>query len=193
MKAYDVNDTWGMIETWCAENAPAVFEGLNGPASEEAIVETERELEVQFPVDFRSSLLIHDGQADGSPWMIYGWELLSLERIQSERSVWKSLLDSGDFDGVDSDADGEFIRTDWWHNHWVPITYSGSGDHHVLDLAPAADGQLGQIFRMWHDDGERLLMGNSFSDFLARYASALQSGDLVYAEDYEAIVPKQDV
>lgn len=193
MRAYEVEETWAMIEAWCAKHAPDVLQSLNGPASEEAIAETERELEIQFPMDFRNSLLIHDGQTFDSPWMLYGWELLSLERIKSERAVWKGLLDSGDFDGIDSDADGEHIRTDWWHADWVPITYSGSGDHHVLDLAPAAGGQFGQVFRMWHDDGERLLMGSSFADFLARYAGALASGDLVYSDDYEAIVSKDEL
>jgi len=37
----------------------------------------------------------------------------------------------------------------------APLTDSGSGDRHCLDLDPAPGGSVGQVILMWHDSPER--------------------------------------
>ena len=64
---------------------------------------------------------------------------MAVERIVEEWKVWKELLDGGDFKGRTSDSGG-YTVTDWWSPLWIPLSYSGAGDHHCLDLNP---GQLG--------------------------------------------------
>src|SRR5262249_22749794 len=124
---------WSRIEAWLKANAPAVFAFLRPGASARAIAQAETVLGVTLPADVCAFYRIHDG-ADSTVF-IEGWELLSLERIADEWRAWKELLDSGTFANFRSESDGRTL-TDWWSPSWVPLTYSGSGDHHSLDLAP---------------------------------------------------------
>jgi cell wall assembly regulator SMI1 len=61
-----------------------------------------------------------------------------------------------------------------------------------LDLDPASGGAIGQIITMWHDDAERKVLAPSFQVWLHQVASSLQSGDLVFSDDYNGIVSKDD-
>jgi len=171
-----MDQTWERIEAWLAVNAPAVAAGLNPPASPESLAATEQFLGVQFPDDVRASYLRHDGQQSYSPGLLEGWEWLSLERIRGEWQVWKDLLDGGDFNGIESDADGRGVRKDWWNPAWIPLTYSGGGDHHCLDLAPGKRGVHGQIIEMWHDEGSRPVVARSFGEWLADFADGFEAG-----------------
>lgn len=121
---------WSRIERWLEANAPLAFAGLKAPATIIEIEETEQFLGVTLPESVRRSYLRHNGQTPDSPAILIGWEWLSLERIRNEWKVWKDLLDGGDFDGIENGEDGTAIRRDWWHPAWIPISYSGSGDHH---------------------------------------------------------------
>ena len=188
-----MDGTWGRIEAWLAANAPIVAAGLNPPASSEAIADAEQYLGVQFPADVRASYLRHDGQRFDSPGLLDGWEWLSLERIRDEWKVWKDLLDGGDFNGIRSDADGRFVRKDWWNPAWIPLTYSGSGDHHCLDLAPGPQGRSGQIIEMWHDEGARPVVASSFGKWLADFADGLEAGDFVLSDEYGGLCRREDL
>jgi cell wall assembly regulator SMI1 len=179
---------WQRIEAWLAANAAPIATGLNPPATVKELTDTEQFLGVQFPEDVRNSYLRHNGQAFDSPWMIDGWEWLSLERIQDEWKVWKGLLDGGDFEGIQSDADGSSVRNDWWNPAWIPLTYSGSGDHHCLDLAPGPQGKVGQIIEMWHDEGSRPVVAASFRAWLSEFANALENNELVLSDEYGSLV-----
>jgi cell wall assembly regulator SMI1 len=155
------DSSWERIERWLAVNAPEVADGLDSPASEEDIADAEQELGVRFPDSVRAAYLRHDGQRRDAPSTLYGWEWLSMARIREEWSVWKELLDGGDFDGLSNDADGLAVRSDWWHPAWIPLTYDGMGNHHCLDLAPGPGGAVGQVIEMWHDAGSRPVVGSA--------------------------------
>ena len=173
---------WMRIEKWLAEHAPASASGLNPPASAAAIAAAEKAMGVTFPDDVRATYLRHDGQAPDSPWIFEGWEWLSLERMVEEWQVWKGLLDGGDFEDTDGDGDGDTVRSDWWNPGWIPLTYSGGGDHHCMDLAPGPQGENGQIIEMLHDDGNRQLLASNFSEWIAAYADRLEAGELEVTE-----------
>jgi cell wall assembly regulator SMI1 len=179
-----VNEIWQRIERWLAANAPTVLEGLNPPATRQQIAETEQFLGITFPAELQAAYLRHDGQSQSSPWFLEGWEWLSLERIRDEWNVWKELLDGGDFDGLENDDTSGKVLTDWWNPNWIPLTYSGSGDHHCLDLEPGLKGTRGQIIEMWHDEGSRTTVANSFGEWLAAFADHLEAGEFVFSEEY---------
>ena len=187
-----MDESWTRIEAWLNANAPAVAAGLNPPASPDELAETERYLGVRFPDGVRASFLRHDGQSPDSPWMLDGWELLSLGRIRNEWAVWKELLDDGSFADTESDTDGSAVRTDWWHPAWIPLTYDGGGNHHCLDLAPGPHGAPGQIIEMWHDEGSRPVVAPSFEDWLAGFADALEAGELAFSDEEEALCRRED-
>jgi cell wall assembly regulator SMI1 len=176
---------WHRIETWLQANAPAVV--LNPPASRAEITEAETVLGVTFPPDLVETFLLHNGQADGTPWLLDGWEFMSLERIVDEWTVWKDLLDGGDFDGSHSDSDGATV-TDWWHPRWIPLTYDGAGNHHCLDLHPGPSGTAGQIIRMWHDDPSREVLARSYREWLDLLVTAFEAGRYELSEEYGGIV-----
>jgi len=181
---------WDRIEAWLRANAPVIFESLRAGASAEALAEAERALGVTFPDDVRASYRIHNG-ADSTVF-IEGWELLSLERIRDEWAAWKDLLDRGTFVEFQSRPDGRTLP-DWWSPAWIPLTYSGAGDHHSLDMSPGPEGVAGQIIIMFHDDESRPVVAESFSGWLERFADDLDAGRYVYSADYGGLVPPEDV
>lgn len=171
------------LERWIKHHATADSLWFNPPATAEEIAVTEAALGVTLPDEMKQLYLRHDGQQPGAPWLLYGWEWLSLERIRSEWKVWKELLDSNTFDGMTRAADGEQVRADWWNAKWIPFTYSGSGDHHCVDLAPGPEGRVGQIIEMWHDDGVRPVVAPDILSFFNGFVADLQAGRWRYLPD----------
>ncbi len=186
---------WQTIEQKLQDIAPEVYNGLQEGATDAEISELEEVIGVQLPPDLVAFYRIHNGQSPESPGFIHCEEWLSLARILDEWQVWKGLLDGGNFtqDGAPqaSDAD-EGIQPVWWHPHWLPITYDGSGNHYCLDLAPGEGGHVGQIIRMWHDDSERTLAAPSFEEWIRAYAGQLERDELVYSEDYGGLTLRED-
>ena len=91
-------------------------------------------------------------------------------------------------EGVADDSD------DWWNPKWVPLTYSGSGDHHCVDLAPTPDREVGQIILMYHDVPTRQVVARSFGAWLEAVANDLEAGRYVYDEDrYRGLVNKDEL
>jgi cell wall assembly regulator SMI1 len=187
-----VEDTWSRIESWLSIHAVAVLQSLHSGASPDELLQSEQFLGLALPDDVKASYRIHDGQEPGGFGLIDCWELLSLERMREEWSVWKDLLDGGDFADVSSSPDPA-IRDDWWNPRWIPLTYSGSGDHHCLDLDPAPGGTLGQIILMWHDDATRTLVAPDFRRWLRVFANDLEAGTYVYSEEYGGLIDKSEL
>lgn len=188
-----MRDIWDRLEKWLDANAPQVAETLQPGATEEQLGELETLLGTVLPSDLRESLLIHNGQIDDSDvGFMNGQEFLSVDRIRSEWSVWKELLDNGEFSDSESDP-GKGIRSDWWNQFWVPLTYDGAGNHYCIDLAPGPGGKVGQMITMWHDDAERSLLAPSYRLWLESYASALEQGRVVFSEDYNGLVDADDL
>lgn len=188
-----LKNAWEHIEKWLLKQTPEAESWLNPPATPEEIQEAETTLGITFPEDVKASYLRHNGQSQDAPYLLYGWEWLSLERICSEWSIWKELLDAGTFAGSENNGADQRVLKDWWHSAWIPLTYSGSGDHHCLDLAPGPQGLAGQIIQMWHDEGSRPVMATNFSVWISGFAHALQNGEFVYSEDNFAVLHKDDV
>jgi len=180
---------WHRIDNWLTAFAPVVREALNPPAKRAQIADAEASLGISFPPDVVDTFLIHNGQQAGSPGLLDGWEFLSLERIVDEWTVWKDLLDGGDFRGSESESDG-YTVTDWWNPRWIPLTYSGSGDHHSLDFSPGPLGQSGQIITMWHDGPERPVIAASYRAWLTHLVQQFEAGRYELSDEYGGIVER---
>ncbi|HSI62294.1 MAG TPA: SMI1/KNR4 family protein [Candidatus Saccharimonadia bacterium] len=187
-----IQNLWQRFEAWLLVSAPQAHASLRPGASEAQIEELEKLVGVKFPADIRDSYRLHDGQAREGPWLLDGRELLSLERIAEEWKVWKDLLDGGDFDGISSDPD-EFVRSDWWHPAWIPLSYDGAGNHDCLDMAPTEKGAVGQIIDFWHDDAARSVKATSFTTWLEGLVTGVEVGKYAYSEEYHGIVSVGDV
>jgi cell wall assembly regulator SMI1 len=192
-----MQEIWARIENWLRGNAPQILETLQPGASNAQIGELEEFLSIKLPDDVKVLYRLCNGQSAYDYGLIDGRELLSLERIKDEWSVWKDLLDSGTFqddDGQDQGSDPDpGIRNVWWSPQWIPLTYDGSGNHDCLDLSPAEGGTEGQIITMWHDDSERKIVAPGVKVWLQQYAQGLESGQYIFSEEYNGIVNADDI
>ena len=111
--------------------------------------------------------LAHDGGGDNE-YVLEGREFLSLEGIVGQWKIWKQLLDDGVFEDNDHSEPGPGVQQRWWIPEWVPVTYDGAGNHHVIDLAPGAGGVVGQVMSFWHDDGDRTVVAAGLLEWLAK-------------------------
>ncbi|PCI94580.1 MAG: molybdenum cofactor biosynthesis protein MoeA [Flavobacteriales bacterium] len=190
-KSETMMQTCERFESWIAMNANQLQGSLNEGASQELIQNTEKELKISFPQDFKDFYMIHNGQKNGTGGLIDMDELLSLEEIVEQWSVWHELLISGDFDGYTSEP-SEGIKNNWWNDKWIPITHDGGGNHICMDLDPASGGRKGQIIQMWHDSEERELIATSFSEWIQNYVDGLETGAYRYSNDWGGIINKAD-
>lgn len=163
-----MKQAWKKLETILYNTASDLLADLAPPASHEEISNLERALGVSLPADFVACLKIHNGQQGVSHGLFEDYEFLSTSRILQEWSIWKELLDSGDFNGMKSFPQVG-IRSDWWNPAWIPFTYNGAGDHLCLDLSPTDAGISGQIITLWHDDGAREKQADSFAQWFMQY------------------------
>ena len=65
---------------------------------------------------------------------------------------------------------------------------NGSGDFLVVDLDPARGGTRGQIVAAWHDMAERVVVAESWADWLHQFADALEAGRWSWRADSEELV-----
>ena len=135
-------------------------------ASEKDIAKLEAFVGFTLPEEVKAWYQAHDG--GGDDYVVEGRELLSLKRIAGEWKIWKDLLDGGTFDDNDHSDPGPGVQQRWWIPEWVPLTYDGSGNHHVVDLAPGHGGVRGQIVSFWHDDESREVVGSDLLSWLAQ-------------------------
>jgi len=191
-KVSRVETVWRRIERWLEANAPVVLENLRPGCTPAEIATIEAALGITFPEDVRASYLIHDGQASRGGGLFGAWEFLSLARIRDEWQIWKDGYDNGAFDDSESEPEGP-IRAEWWHPQWIPVTHDHGGNHYCLDLAPSPGGTVGQIITMWHDDASREVVARDFTAWLQEVADGLESGNLLYSEEYSGIVDKDEL
>ncbi|MCU9953414.1 SMI1/KNR4 family protein [Burkholderia sp. BKH01] len=170
----DLCEIWKRFDDALAIDFSRLPGGLNGPASNDEIAALRAALGTALPDTFVDSLRIHNGQADPGDGFSENDALLSSHEIIAQWTIWKGLVDGGDFDGVMSEPDPG-IRDDWYNLKWIPFTHDGSGNHLCLDLDPAEGGAVGQVIRVWHDDDRRERIAKSFPEWLARTAAKWSS------------------
>ncbi len=182
-----MNETWEKFESWLKENWVEGFEDLNPPATDQEISELESALGVQLPADFVACLRVHNGQGAMAGGLLDNSEFLSTGAILDQWTVWKDLLDSGDFKDAVSEPDPG-VKNDWWNPKWIPFSHNGGGDHDCLDLDPAVGGKVGQVIGMWHDAGNREVQAESFGAWFEEYVDAVLDGQYKYSEDFGGLM-----
>ncbi|MEX2216341.1 MAG: SMI1/KNR4 family protein [Phycisphaeraceae bacterium] len=178
---------WTRIEEWYRHNVPAGHFRTNGPASPDQIKAAEASLELTLPQDVIETYLIHNGST--SPVFPYGYNLSTLDEMKKDWSSWMAgepeahkLLEV--LDPI------ELIQRDYfWHPRWVPIATNQSGDHDILDLAPAAGGTIGQIIDFSHEVGACRVVASSWRDHLQQLVDGLESGKYHWEENGWWITP----
>jgi cell wall assembly regulator SMI1 len=178
---------WREFEEWLAVHWPDGMADLNPGASDEQLRALEAVLGVTLPTHFVECLKIRNGQKGSAGGLFDNSEFLSTDAIVDQWNVWRDLLESGEFEGITSEAEPG-VCPDWWNRNWIPFTHNGGGDHYCLDLQPATGGAPGQIITMWHDMGERRIVAVNFHAWLADYLASIRAGKIVYSEDFGGLV-----
>lgn len=166
------NQPWDVLEACLSRSSPDVLADLNPPATDADVERLQHRLGVGLPADFVACLKVHDGQKGRSKWLFGDWEFLQSRRIAEEWSIWKRLLDAGDFEGMRAQTE-RGVKACWWSPHWIPFTGNGSGDHLCMDLDPDVGGHIGQVITFWHDNGRRRKESNSFGEWFAVFVERM--------------------
>ncbi|MFD9128463.1 SMI1/KNR4 family protein [Kitasatospora sp. NPDC059571] len=167
-----VADTWRRIEEYLAGHAPALLDGLAGPADDADIAEAEEALGRPLPVDFAASCRIHRAvDVPGGP--VDHLDVADLAEGRDE------AVEDGGWDSPDADDE---IRRDWgWRPGWIPLAHEGDGSIVALDLDPAAAGVLGQV--IYADQGfPDHVVADGWLSVLTDFADALEAGRYRYDE-----------
>ena len=186
-----MNKEFERFKQWLSLNYSDGLIDLNPPTTDYEIEELTKILGVELPNDFLDVLRIHNGQKGESAWLFDSQEFLSTHRIIDEFNTWKNLLNT-QLQGKSSTPD-EGVKNDWWNTNWIPFTSDGCGDHYCLDLSPTNTGTKGQIITLWYESSEREIVAPSFSLWFEEYVEQLYSGELIYSEEYNSIVYKDEL
>jgi cell wall assembly regulator SMI1 len=134
----------------------------------------EERLGLSLPADLRAGLAVHDGGREAGG-LVGDWDLMSLERMVGEAEFMRGMV----ADGLFGDAEGDehdAIDSVWWNPGWVPVVSSGSGHFYCVDLAPRPNGTAGQVIVFFHDSGQRLLVADSYEQWLTAVVADLERG-----------------
>jgi cell wall assembly regulator SMI1 len=178
-----LDDAWRRYTSKAAELHPPFTGWLADGASAGVIAATEKAIGCELPPELRHLLSLHNGSEGYQA--LPGWELFSSERIADEWKIWEDLYRT-QFkpERVRCDPTGPVRDDEWWRLRWIPFTGDGGGNHLCVDMDPAVGGTKGQVITMWHDDPSRPFIAKSLTDFIDIIATDLETGALVWDEDW---------
>ncbi|MEV6955573.1 SMI1/KNR4 family protein [Streptomyces sp. NPDC051183] len=175
-----VDESWGRIEAWLAQYAPASHAGLRPPALPQDIQEAERRLGLTFPPDLKESLLRHDGVElqDGTPQLGYYGPLSGVADIVSSteflRDIGEDLAEDEAEYGYDEDENDELAY--WPHERLLVTLGIGWQSSDGLFLACRPGPNHGRVGRYFDEDAPSFTPWPGLRHVLADYATALETG-----------------
>lgn len=163
-----MKELWNQIEGFLQSNVPSVIETLNAPATELELSQIEAETRHILPADFRSYLLVHNGQNDPSRLQTLCEEgtLLSSEAIIKMYRMLNEINESYEAGPVE-----------WWSRKYLPIT-DCEGDHLAMNL------ETGDIVMHVHDSGIEEGIANSFEEWFKSKLEIFRKGKFSVDDGY---------
>jgi cell wall assembly regulator SMI1 len=189
---------WKRIEVWLERNVPELTNTLCAGASITQIQAAEQSLGIKFPDDVRISYALHNGEVKVTSssqdylGLFDSDGFLGLDEMVSQWQSWTESLRFVDQSDTNRNQCGE-VKDLWWSPLWVPITHSLSGNDKCLDLDPALNGNYGQIISVWTDPSPRVVKFTSFAEMLEDYAIRLETGQIVFSEEYRCLVDIEEL
>jgi cell wall assembly regulator SMI1 len=177
----DVARTWLRLETWARSNLPGTLAELNGPADPQAIARLEGTLGFALPIDFRTSLGVHDGETGDGALLDSGGQLLNVRAIEDDLELERRAL--RDNPELAADKLSGPARRSLYASRRVPIIDLNRDPMWLLDLDPAPGGQMGQVLMRDVEDGRLEVVAPSFAQFLSDYLHRLETGRARFAKE----------
>lgn len=161
-----MNEHWSIIKNWLKEYIPELFLSLGAPAQDEKIIEFEKIIGRELPLDYKMFLKIHNGESSSQFLFIEGYQfgLYSIPQIFNEiKQVEARKIEIRQ----------EFIASGIIYSKTsLAIGYDGGGSYLWLDLLS------GKITLVLHYVEETIKM-SSFSELLAYNASLYQNNKIL--------------
>ncbi len=192
----NITQLWDSVDSKLKEIAPLICGDLKNGATQEQINELENLVGIKLPSSFIEFYKIHNGQKEFKfdPYISFSFyeftKLMSIDEIIECWKMWKEHYDGGEF--IDKKGNEEKtipdkeIKPKWWNILWIPFFDDMDCNHYCLDLDPSSEGNFGQVIKMWHDDGRRILISNSFEDWFLQYKNDLVNNKFVLLEDFNS-------
>ncbi|MGE0327730.1 MAG: SMI1/KNR4 family protein [Polyangiaceae bacterium] len=177
----ETNDAWARIEAWYAKQGVSDLE-LNPPADDAAITAAEQAMGIQFSDDFKASLKVHNGQANGAERFLFP----GIARLASLEAMVTQWQEEREYDQEDDAlSDDEWFQLTLFHPKRVPIAGVPywDGDNAYLDFAPGPNGVAGQLLAMT-SECDFVVLAKTFTDMLMQTAEMMERGDLVVEDEH---------
>lgn len=175
-----------MKERWDAIERAFVSHGIppaklfQPPATDEQVRQLTAATSLTLPADAESFYRIHNGQQLDVAGILFGIELLSIQRIIENWRNWEAVASDDlneDLAGSMSSNPPGYIRPLYVNLRWLPLTHDQCGNHIGMDFDPGPKGAQGQVIAFGRDEDQKKLMASSFADFIDMYIEELQSID----------------
>ncbi len=134
--------------------------------SSEDIKSLESTLGVELPEEFKLFYQWKNGHPNSDYKNL--WYNRNLMNVEESLRTWTDMNELLEL--------GEFEEPNWWNPRWIPFAENGGGDHYVLDLAGSFGGKPGQVIEFWHNDSDRDIYFDSFSNWLETIVLAIERG-----------------
>lgn len=177
-----VRESWNIIDETLRDHSPETYSALAAPADKSQTAKLRKTIGRTLPTDFVESLQIHNGLNNSylDVNRLFDYEaLLSTETIVQPWQLMKDLLENGHFEygGCPLTKTRRIKNDKWWNTGWVPIT-DADGSGYCMDLDPASDGNVGQIFYFYHDCGlPREVVASCYTEWLYNIANKMKRGE----------------
>jgi uncharacterized protein (TIGR02996 family) len=172
--ASSARNAWARLEGWCRRHHPGLFGIFNPGATAEELEQVEQAIGQPLPADVRESLAIHNGTNEN---FLFFAALLGTTSITSIWNVWLPMdFYNDDYRDGMSSFPAEAIALDYANRGWIPLTDDAGSCHLGVDLAPGSSGTVGQVINFGKHERQKCALATSWADFLADFASFLESG-----------------
>lgn len=184
-----VIDDWDKLERWLAENFPTALADLNPGSSESCLQMTEEKIGVSLPESLKEVYRLHDGQKTtdlSAAGIFYGVCFLPLDQMVYHWSIWVETNEHIDKEGWRDELDEPQVsfspgkvRAIYSNNRWIPFGLIAQNCYLGLDFDPAPDGVEGQVINFGREEEQKMVLAESFGEFLNRYVYELEQGNFL--------------
>lgn len=178
------NLPWARYRDAVETNFPALKPAFAKGASEADLKKLQANFRHTLPPEFISMLRDCNGgtgrhNANG---IIFGAELMSVDRILMELDSWAQIIDGGldDFTDPFHSFPADTIQPAYADPNWLPFVADGAGNFIALDFNPGPNGTRGQVISFGADDIEHLQLAPSFAEFFDLMRSLLKHPQVKY-------------
>ena len=152
-----MKEKWQQLEQWLEQNAPALLQNLNPPATEADIAQTEAAMQMQLPPSVRQSYLIHNGETPSSWGLFVARRFLPLNEMLDWLKEMQAIEDEYQFGDFDT-------------GRMIPIFHENGN---LLYVEHRTDGGESEVIEWWHEDPMREVKGRKLGRLFRRAVESI--------------------